>query len=54
MSFIKRLAQEFEHMKLKAKANSYFAPNSLKLKDFHKFDSAVTGILFYSARIIIS
>ena len=41
MSFIQLLAKKLDNLDLDA--NTLSAPNSLKLKDFHKFDSAVTG-----------
>ncbi|KAL8793824.1 MAG: hypothetical protein Q9195_003549 [Heterodermia aff. obscurata] len=42
MSFIQLLARDLDNLHLDANVSS--APNSLKLKDFHKFDSAVTAL----------
>jgi hypothetical protein len=44
-SFISRLAADLAEVDLHA--HETFVPYSLKLKDFHKFDSAATGDQVY-------
>ena len=43
MTAVQQLQDELAHLSLYV--NSPFVHNSLKLKDFHKFDSASTGML---------
>ena len=43
MTAVQQLQDELAHLSLYV--NSPFVRNSLKLKDFHKFDSASTGML---------